>query len=160
MKRTIVLVIALLSLTGCFFGIGEEAESDGGEGIAAMALLGNPAAPTVSQTGEIDYFEIPTGAVYCNVAWAGSYEGCWRFYETTVSTPSGIPGPAECATYGANVWEKAKTGFQNIHMTYNCGSGPVEATSFQNVKFYHDKITWEIGGLVSGNWTVFEFYRQ
>jgi hypothetical protein len=50
MKRMIVLLIALLSLTGCFFGIGEEAESDGGEGIAAMALLGNP----TSNSGVVD----------------------------------------------------------------------------------------------------------
>jgi hypothetical protein len=51
MKRATVVILSGMCATGCFFGIGEKAEEDGGEGIAAMALLGIPQATNPGASG-------------------------------------------------------------------------------------------------------------
>lgn len=60
MKRAAIVILSGMCATGCFFGIGEKAESDGGAGIAAMALLGTPDVSN-SGTGQMGNAEFVNG---------------------------------------------------------------------------------------------------
>jgi hypothetical protein len=60
MKRAAIVLLSGMCATGCFFGIGEKAESDGGAGIAAMALLGTPDGSN-SGTGQMANAEFVNG---------------------------------------------------------------------------------------------------
>lgn len=60
MKRAAIVILSGICATGCFFGIGEKAESDGGAEIAALALLGNPEESN-SGTGQMANAEFVNG---------------------------------------------------------------------------------------------------
>lgn len=70
MKRAAIVILSGMCATGCFFGIGEKAEEDGGEGIAAMALLGTPDGSNsgAGQLANAEFVDALLGKVFASDA--------------------------------------------------------------------------------------------